>query len=81
MSRNLRSLTVVLHAYMHESNIFVSRDEFRILYRRLTDEEQTCIIFDIVKPTRCTCLTYSYACCCMCSLELLMMDGKTFRKL
>jgi len=25
------------------------------------------------------CLTY--ACCCMCSLELLMMDGKTVRNM
>jgi hypothetical protein len=25
------------------------------------------------------CLTY--ACCCMCSLELLMMDGETFRNM
>jgi hypothetical protein len=34
---------VVLRAYTHKSNIFVSRNEFRILYRRLTDEEQTYI--------------------------------------
>jgi hypothetical protein len=35
---------VVLRAYMHKSNILVSRDKFRIVYRRLRDEEQTFII-------------------------------------
>jgi hypothetical protein len=43
MSRNLWRLTVVLYAYTHESYVFVSRDEFRILYRRLRDKEQTYI--------------------------------------
>lgn len=34
---------MVLHAYTHEPNRFVSRDKFRVMYRGLTDEEQTYI--------------------------------------
>ena len=43
------------------------------------DEMELSYISSPLVASSSSCLTH--ACCCMCSLELLMMDGKTVRNL
>jgi len=80
----LYTFRTVFPSIVRSSRLYIQQQKYVKQILRLLASKQSLYLFDIclllyVPNSRSICLTF--ACCCMYSLELLTMDGKTVRNM